>query len=119
MTGQAFATFDNLFSLGQPCNTFFLVSQNHNTSTLFLATKPVGRFGNGVLASITPNGTEEWYPMTASSFGVTGPNYLTVLRFKDSINQLYMALGAEGGATNWTLACLQDDIASVNGGPWG
>jgi hypothetical protein len=119
ITGSAIATFDNLFYLGQPCNTFFISSLNKNASTIFLATKLVGRTNPSAIVSITPIGTEEWFPMSAASMGVTGPNFLTVLRFKETVNQLYMALGAEGGVSTWTIACLQDDEVSVSGGPWG
>jgi hypothetical protein len=116
-TGQATVLFDQLQQLPFPCNTFFIVSNNHVATTLYLATKPTNRSGAG--ATITPNGTEEWFPMTAGSGGVTGSNYLSVIRFKETLNQIFLSIGAEGGATTYTIACMQDDEVQIQGGPWG
>jgi hypothetical protein len=113
------AIFDILFNLAFPCNVFFLVGNNQPGDTIYLSLKPTNKPRPGS-AAVPVLGNEEWFPMTALGLAVTGPNVLSVIRFKEPVNQIYLSHGTEGGlGPVLTFACVNDPNFTLNGGPWG
>lgn len=110
------AQYDLLVQLPQPSNVFFIASTKHITNTLMLSLTPTGKSNPLGISALTFLGTESWFPMSTAQ-QVGGSNYLTVLKFKEKVNQIYLSMGTESGGQNFlTLACLTDDDLSIVGG---
>jgi hypothetical protein len=110
--GQA----DVLVNLPFPCNSFFIVSRKGGTeanSIFFHLTKLNKLYATPNVAS-TMVGTEQW--ISLNSLPSTGPNYLTVIRFREKILQFYLDVGVEGGAGPLSVGCLADDEMTISGG---
>jgi len=103
-------------NLANPCNSFMIVSRKggtENNSIFFHLTK-LNKNYTGVNVASTATGTEQWFSM--NTLPATGPNYLSFIRFKETIMTFFLDIGFEGGAGPITIACFADDELSVNGG---
>lgn len=110
--GQA----DVVVNVPFPANCFFVVSRKggtENNSLFFHLTKLNKSYTTANVATVA-TGAEQWISM--NTLPATGPNYLTVIRFREKINQFFLDIGAEGGAGPITIACVADDELQVNGG---
>jgi hypothetical protein len=111
--------YDVPFALPFPCSKFFLLSATGLTNTLYLSLKPIGKQNPGS-GGITIAGTEEWFPMTTLSSGLTGQVRFSVVKFKDPTSNIFLSMGTESGAgSNFVLACAPEDGIEVLSGPWG
>ncbi len=99
-----------------PCNSFFIVSRKGGTETttvFFHLTQLYKSYSTPNVATAA-TGQEQWISMTSAP--ATGPNYLTVIRFKEKILKAFLDIGFEGGAGLLTIACVADDDISISGG---
>lgn len=99
-----------------PCNTFFIVSRKGGTenNSLFFHLTKLNKSYTGVNVATVATGFEQWISM--NTLPASGPNYLTIIKFKEKINQFFVDVGTEGGAGPITVACLSDDEISLTGG---
>lgn len=112
-SGPSQSQFDLRFQLAVPCNVFFIVSDAVQLSSKFLSLLPTNK--TNAAGAIVINGTEQWFALNALQSG--GPNYWTVLKFKEKTNLIYLSIGGEVASTNrFMLACMQDDELFVSGG---
>lgn len=99
-----------------PVNSFFIVSRKGGTeanSVFFHLTKLNKNYTTVNVAS-TATGLEQWISM--NTLPASGPNYLSVIRFKEKMNQFFLDIGFEGGSGPITIACVADDELQVTGG---
>jgi len=108
------ATGDNLVQLPFPCQSFFISSVKGTTeasSVFFHLAKLLKTYAS---PTIVATGNEPW--ITLNTNPATGPNYRTVIRFKEPILQYFLDVGVEGGAGLITIANVNDDAVQITGG---
>lgn len=99
-----------------PCNAFMVVSRKGGTenNSIFFHLTPLNKTYTSANVASVATGFEQWISM--NTLPATGPNFLSVIRFKELINQFYLDIGGEGGAGPITIACFTDDAMQVTGG---
>jgi hypothetical protein len=105
---------DVLLQPSFPFNSIFIVSRKGGTeaSSCFFHFAKLNK--NYTAAAITQTGFEQWIGMNTNP--ASGPNYLTVIRFKEKVLTAFVDVGFEGGAGPITFACVADDDVEVTGG---
>ncbi len=105
---------DLLVQLPFPCNSFFMTSVKGGTeaSSIFFHLTRLGKIYGG--AAIAAVGNEPW--ISLNTLPASGPNYRTVIRFKEKILQYFLDVGFEGGAGQITIANVGDDDLTITGG---
>lgn len=108
------AQADVFVPLPFPCNSFFIVAVKGGTeaSSVFFHLQKIQRLY--AVAAIAANGNEGWISLNTNP--AAGPQYRTVIRFKEKIMGFFLDIGFEGGAGPITIACVADNDIQVTGG---
>lgn len=108
------AQADVTVALPFPCNSFFINSVKGGTeaSSVFFHLAKIQR--QYAAAAISALGTEPWISLNTNPAG--GPQYRTVIRFREKILQFFLDIGFEGGAGPLTISCVADLDVQVTGG---
>jgi hypothetical protein len=108
--------WDVPITLPFPCNTFFIASirSGDEANSVAMYFQPLNRPRGSAFTSL--NGTEQIFYLNTTNI-VTGPFYRSVIKFKESVTQFFLAIGTEnGGASRYTIGCTNDKELKLTGG---
>jgi len=109
--------WDILFNLPAPCNVFTIgsIRSGDEANSLWMSLVPTNKPRGALFTAMS--GQEQIFPLNGSQLILAAPHTYTVLKFKETVNQVYFHMGSENGAlSRYSVMCANDDRFKLTGG---